>query len=89
MGVLPLQFESGQSAESLGLNGEETFDLRGISKLLGEKFANGRALAVKAFDAAGKSKDFNVVVRIDTPQEILYYQNGGILHYVLRQLVTA
>jgi aconitate hydratase len=89
MGVLPLQFESGQSAESLGLNGEETFDLRGISKLLGEKFANGRVLAVKASDAAGKSKDFKVVVRIDTPQEILYYQNGGILHYVLRQLVTA
>ena len=89
MGILPLQFESGQNAESLGLTGEEVFDLHGIRKLLGEKFSGGRKLTVKATDAAGKSREFTVTVRIDTPQEILYYENGGILQYVLRQLVAS
>jgi aconitate hydratase len=86
MGILPLQFASGQSAESLGLTGEEVFDLPGVAKLLGEKFSGGRTLTVKATDAAGKTREFQATVRIDTPQEILYYENGGILQYVLRQL---
>ncbi|HEX3942066.1 MAG TPA: aconitate hydratase, partial [Acidobacteriaceae bacterium] len=74
MGILPLQFESGQNAESLGLTGEEVFDLDGIRKLLGEKFSGGRKLTVKATDGGGKIREFTVTVRIDTPQEILYYE---------------
>jgi aconitate hydratase len=86
MGILPLQFENRQSAESLGLTGEEVFDLEGIRLMLEHKFAQGRTLKVKTTDSAGVKKDFNATVRIDTPQEILYYENGGILQYVLRQL---
>jgi aconitate hydratase len=86
MGILPLQFEPGESAESLGLTGEEIFKIEGLKKILDSKFAGGRTLAVIAENDAGKTIGFNVVVRIDTPQEILYYQHGGILQYVLRQL---
>jgi aconitate hydratase len=86
MGILPLQFESGQSAESLGLTGEEVFDLEGIRQMLEQKFAQGRTLTVKT---TGKAGHFNATVRIDTPQEILYYENGGILQYVLRQLAAS
>ncbi|HEV2275569.1 MAG TPA: aconitate hydratase AcnA [Acidobacteriaceae bacterium] len=89
MGILPLQFQAGQNAESLGLTGEEVFDLPGIQKLLQQKFSGGRTLTVKATDPAGKITEFPATVRIDTPQEILYYENGGILQYVLRQLVGA
>ncbi|MGC2398193.1 MAG: aconitate hydratase AcnA [Acidobacteriaceae bacterium] len=88
MGILPLQFENGQSTESLGLTGEEVFDLEGIRPMLDAKFANGRTLVVKATDPKGGKKQFNATVRIDTPQEILYYENGGILQYVLRQLAA-
>jgi aconitate hydratase len=86
MGILPLQFEGGQSAESLGLTGEELFDLEGIRQMLEQKFAQGRTMRVKSTDAAGVKKEFHATVRIDTPQEILYYENGGILQFVLRQL---
>jgi len=86
MGVLPLQFEAGESAESLGLTGEEVYDITGLRTLLDAKFSNGRKLTVKATAADGKQKEFSATVRIDTPQEILYYQHGGILQYVLRQL---
>jgi aconitate hydratase len=86
MGILPLQFEGGQSAESLGLTGEEVFDLEGIRQMLEQRFAQGRSLRVKTTDGAGVKKEFNATVRIDTPQEILYYENGGILQFVLRQL---
>ena len=86
MGILPLQFEPGESAESVGLTGEEIFKIEGLKKILDSKFAGGRTLAVIAENDAGKTIGFNVVVRIDTPQEILYYQHGGILQYVLRQL---
>ncbi len=89
MGILPLQFEDGQSVESLGLTGEEVFDLEGIRRMLEHKFAHGRTLKVKTMDSAGVKKDFNATVRIDTPQEILYYENGGILQYVLRQLAAS
>jgi aconitate hydratase len=89
MGILPLQFESGQSAESLGLTGEEIFDLEGIRQMLEQKFAQGRSLTVKATDSSGATKRFPAMVRIDTPQEILYYENGGILQYVLRQLAAS
>jgi aconitate hydratase len=89
MGILPLQFENGQSAESLGLSGEEIFDLEGIRQMLEQKFAQGRTLTVKTTDTAGASRQFTATVRIDTPQEILYYENGGILQYVLRQLAAS
>jgi aconitate hydratase len=86
MGILPLQFADGQNVESLGLTGEEVFDFPGLKSLLDAKFANGKTLKVKATAADGKTKEFETKVRIDTPQEILYYENGGILQYVLRQL---
>ena len=86
MGILPLQFADGQNVESLGLTGEEVFDFPGLEPLLDAKFANGRTLKVSAKSSDGKTKEFEVKVRIDTPQEILYYENGGILQYVLRGL---
>ena len=85
MGILPLQFKAGESVESLGLTGEETFTLGSLKTMLDGKFADGKELKVTA-TADGKKKEFSAVVRIDTPQEILYYQHGGILQYVLRQL---
>jgi aconitate hydratase len=90
MGILPLQFESGASVESLGLTGEETFTLGTkpgeLKAMLDSKFEGGKTLTVVATAADGSKKTFPVMVRIDTPQEILYYQHGGILQYVLRQL---
>ncbi len=88
MGVLPLQFEAGKTVESLGLTGEETYDILGLKERLDSKFAIGRTVAVRATDAQGKSKTFEARIRIDTPQEALYYANGGILQYVLRQLLA-
>ena len=86
MGILPLQFEPGESAETLGLTGEEIYDIVGLNAMLDSKFANGRNLSVVAENQTGTTIEFPVTVRIDTPQEILYYQHGGILQYVLRQL---
>ena len=86
MGILPLQFEHGESAESLGLTGEEIYDILGLKEMLDDKFANGRNLSVVAENMTGTTIEFPATVRIDTPQEILYYQHGGILQYVLRQL---
>jgi aconitate hydratase len=86
MGILPLQFEAGQNVESLGLTGEEVYDFAGLTALLGSKFAGGRTLRVKATAADGVVNEFDARVRIDTPQEIEYFEHGGILQYVLRQL---
>ncbi|MGA7342579.1 MAG: aconitate hydratase AcnA [Terracidiphilus sp.] len=88
MGILPLQFEDGQNAESLRLTGEEVFSFPGLTVLLKEKLAGGRTLKVKAAGADGAVKEFNATVRIDTPQEIEYFEHGGILQYVLRQLAA-
>jgi aconitate hydratase len=88
MGILPLQFEDGQNVESLGLTGEEVFDFPGLTALLGAKLAGGRRLTVKATAADGTAKEFVAKVRIDTPQEIEYFEHGGILQYVLRQLAA-
>jgi len=88
MGILPLQFVDGQNVENLELTGEEVFDFPGLKSLLNAKFANGRSMKVKATAADGASEEFEAKVRIDTPQEILYYENGGILQYVLRQLAA-
>jgi aconitate hydratase len=80
MGVLPLQFPEGQNAESLGLTGEETFSITGVSEL--NSGTTPRTVTV----AAGE-KSFQAVVRIDTPGEADYYRNGGIMQYVLRSLL--
>ncbi len=86
MGILPLQFAAGESAQSLGLTGEEVFEITGVRDLV-ERFAAGRQIKVRA-TANGKAKEFNALVRIDTPQEAQYYANGGILQFVLRQLLA-
>jgi aconitate hydratase len=87
MGVLPLQFADGNSVESLGLNGHETFAIEGLNEGFQTNFANGRTIKVHARRDDGSSVDFDALVRIDTPNEMEYYRNGGILHYVLRQLL--
>jgi aconitate hydratase len=85
MGVLPLQFKSGENRRTLGLTGEEIYTIEGIAKDLKPK----KDIQVKAVDASEKTKTFTVVIRIDTPEEVEYYRNGGILPYVLRQLVKS
>ena len=87
MGVLPLQFAPGESVDGLGLTGRETFDLEGLSSAIQTGFATGRTLTVRARKEDGSSITFTATIRIDTPQEVLYYQHGGILRYVLRQLL--
>jgi aconitate hydratase len=87
MGVLPLQFADGVSAQSLGLDGEETFSVSGLRDAIASGFARGREVTVRARAKDGTEKTFPATVRIDTPQEILYYRHGGILPYVLRQLL--
>jgi aconitate hydratase len=86
MGIVPLQFMPGQNAENLGLSGEESFETVGLPALLAGNFVGGRTLVVKATRSDGRTAEFSTLVRIDTPQEIAYYQHGGILQYVLRQL---
>jgi aconitate hydratase len=87
MGILPLQFTGDSSAATLGLTGHETFDIEGIRKGLATAFAGGREVTVRARRADGSTSEFEALVRIDTPQEMLYYRHGGILQYVLRQLL--
>jgi aconitate hydratase len=86
MGILPLQFLPGQNAETLKLTGEEVFEISGVRELI-ERFAAGRQINVQAMKD-GKATEFQAFVRIDTPQEAQYYANGGILQYVLRQLLA-
>jgi aconitate hydratase len=88
MGILPLQFEDGENAASLGLIGEEVFDFPGLAALLASRLAGSRTLEVKATAAGGQVKQFTAKVRIDTPREIEYFEHGGILQYVLRQLAA-
>jgi aconitate hydratase len=87
MGVLPLQFPAGQNADSLKLSGEQTFEIGGIRDVV-DHFAAGRTVRVKATQKGKDPVEFQALVRIDTPQEALYYANGGILQYVLRQLLA-
>ena len=86
MGILPLQFLPGRNAESLKLTGEEVLEIGGVREIV-EKFTPGDQVKVRA-TANGRTTDFNALVRIDTPQESLYYANGGILQFVLRQLLA-
>jgi len=85
MGVLPLQFPAGENAASLGLTGTETFHIEGVKSSLN---GGGRKATVRAVSDDGKEKTFTALVRVDTPQEVEYYRNGGILPYVLRQLAA-
>jgi aconitate hydratase len=87
MGILPLQFLAGQTAETLQLTGQEVFEIAGIREVV-EHFAAGQQVKVRA-TTKGNTTEFEALVRIDTPQEALYYANGGILQYVLRQLLAA
>jgi aconitate hydratase len=87
MGILPLQFAPGESVESLGLTGREVFDIEGLSSAIETGFKNGRTLPIVARREDGSRRSFTATIRIDTPQEVLYYQHGGILQYVLRQLL--
>jgi aconitate hydratase len=88
MGILPLQFHREENAETLGLTGHETYDIVGLADAIASGFADGHELPVKATRPDGAVIEFHTLVRIDTAQEILYYKNGGILQYVLRQLIA-
>jgi aconitate hydratase len=88
MGIVPLQYAEGETAASLGLTGEEVFAIDGLRALLEAGLAENRMVTVKAALDGKTAKRFKARVRIDTPQEVLYYQHGGILQYVLRQLAA-
>jgi aconitate hydratase len=83
MGILPLQFKSGENLQSLGLSGFERYDVTGIAAGLKLR----QELAVKATADNGQVTEFKVICRIDAPAELDYYRHGGILEYVLRQLL--
>lgn len=87
MGVIPLQFPDGESAQSLGLDGTETFDITGIEELNDGK--TPKTVKVKASKETGDPIEFDAKVRIDTPGEADYYRNGGILQYVLRNMLNS
>jgi aconitate hydratase len=89
MGIVPLEFEAGQTAEGLGLTGYETYDVTGLSKLLVDGYGGGGTVEVKATRDDGSAVEFRARVRIDTPKEGEYVRHGGILQYVLRGLVEA
>ena len=89
MGVLPLQFQANEGAASLGLTGKEEFSLVGLSDAFDNGFKEGKTLRCRATDETGAVKAFDVTVRIDTPTEADYYRHGGILQYVLRQLLQS
>jgi aconitate hydratase len=82
MGILPLQFSDGESAMSLGLTGREIFNIEGLGD------GTAKRVTVTATAEDGQVVTFTALVRIDTPQEVEYYRNGGILQYVLRQLAA-
>jgi aconitate hydratase len=84
MGILPLQFQPGESAASLGLSGFETYDILGLDN----EMQPGQLFTVRATADDGKVIEFQAISRIDTPVEVVYYRNGGILHTVLRRMLT-
>ena len=82
MGALPLEFTPGENRESLGLTGHEIFEIEGVASLAPKK-----AITVRAKSDDGKTKTFAAIARADTPEEVTYYHHGGILQYVLRQML--
>jgi aconitate hydratase len=83
MGVLPLQFKDGENSDSLGLTGKESFEILGIKEIVPQG-----ELTVNAKSDDGQEKSFKVIARLDTPVDIEYYRNGGILHTVLRNILN-
>jgi aconitate hydratase len=88
MGILPLQLAPGESAEKLGLTGHESFEVEGLGARIAEGLTQGREVRVRARPEDGEVVEFDATIRIDTPQEVLYYRHGGILQYVLRELLS-
>jgi aconitate hydratase len=88
MGVLPLEFKPEENAETLGLLGREVFDIAGLAACLDSGSQAGREIAVRARREDGTHVEFTATMRIDTPLEAGYFRHGGILHYVLRQLLA-
>jgi aconitate hydratase len=86
MGVLPVQFPDGQSAESLGLEGEEVFTFEGFEEAVAADTDGTRRIEVRAEREGSDPVEFEARVRLDTPNEVAYYRHGGILHRVLRDL---
>jgi aconitate hydratase len=86
MGIVPLEFREGESAESLGLTGREVYDVDGLAQGIASGFADGREVMVRAQREDGRRTEFRARVRVDTPQELQYVRHGGILQYVLRRL---
>jgi aconitate hydratase len=84
MGVLPLQFQEGEDAETLGLNGTETFEIE-----VDDDLTPRQAITVRATKEDGATSEFTTIARVDTPIEVEYLRNGGILHFVLRRMATA
>src|SRR5262249_16336498 len=82
MGILPIEFKAGESREGLGLSGRETFEVTGVTSL-----SPRSAIQVTAKSPDGQEKKFAAIARVDTPEEVSYYQHGGILTYVLRQMI--
>ena len=82
MGVLPLEFKAGENRESLGLTGQEVYEMEGVATLSPKK-----QISVRANADGGSVKTFTVTARVDTPEEVSYYRHGGILQYVLRQML--
>ena len=87
MGILPLEFGSGESVASLGLSGRERIDIAGVAAGVEANFADGKTLVVRATAENASTSEFRARVRLDTPQEIEYFRHGGILQYVLRKLL--
>ena len=83
MGVLPLQFKNGDTRETLGLDANDTFSIKGLGDL-----TPGQDVEVEVTHEDGSTKTFTVQCRIDTANEMEYYRHGGILHYVLRKLAA-
>ena len=82
MGVLPLEFKAGENRETLGLTGHEVFEIEGVASLAPKK-----TIKVQAKAEDGRVKTFSVIARADTPEEVSYFHHGGILQYVLRQML--
>jgi aconitate hydratase len=87
MGIAPLEFIHGNTVASLGLTGQEVIEITGLAAGVENGFKDGREVTVRATAEGGKVTEFKARVRLDTPQEVQYYRHGGILHYVLRQLL--
>jgi aconitate hydratase len=82
MGVLPLEFQGGENRETLGLTGQEVFEIEGVASLSPKK-----VITVRTKSSDGSTKTFTAIARVDTPEEVSYYHHGGILQYVLRQML--